>query len=63
MPTGPAPINFDRLVHAAQAGFTAGLSPTSTALAVLDWAVHLGGSRASSKNWRARRFANSSASR
>jgi poly[(R)-3-hydroxyalkanoate] polymerase subunit PhaC len=36
--------NVDRLVHAWQAGWTAGLSPDSLALAGLDWAVHLANS-------------------
>jgi polyhydroxyalkanoate synthase len=38
------PTNLDRLLHAAQARITGGVSPTSLTLAYLDWAVHLAGS-------------------
>jgi polyhydroxyalkanoate synthase len=41
-PDESATRRLDRLVHASAAPFTAGLSPVSLALAVADWAWHLG---------------------
>jgi polyhydroxyalkanoate synthase len=42
IPDEPPTQRLDRLLHAAAAQFTGGLSPVSLALAVADWAWHLG---------------------